>query len=177
MILQLISLQWKKAIRSVSLSRSIIANIFIGFLVVLLLSYVLLLGLALSSIISEALGIEEVIPFVNAHLFFFFLFECGYRFMLQKLPVFELENFLHLPISRSKIVHFLLVKSFISPFTIIALLLFAPFALIEIAPVYGGAFAFYWLATLVLISWTIHWLMLWFKQQYGNKIVGLLIIF
>lgn len=177
MISQLIRFQWKKAIRSVSFSRSILAKVFLGFMAVLLLGYLVLLGLSLSSIIKDALGVNSAIAFLNAHIFFFFLFECGYRFMFQKLPVIELENFLHLPISRSKIVHFLLGKSFISVFNIIALLLFTPFALMEIAPAYGAAAAFYWLATLVLISWTLHGLMLWFKQQYGNKIIGLLIIF
>lgn len=177
MILQFIYLQWKKATRSVSLNQNIIASLFLGFMLILLLGYLFLLGLALSSIIKEAVGVDEVVPFLNAYLIFYFLFECGYRFMLQKLPVFELENFLQLPISRSKIIHFLLGKSFISAFSIITLLLFTPFALMEVTPAYGATAAFYWLATLVFISWTLHWLMLWFKQQYGNKIVGLLIIF
>src|SRR5699024_4774895 len=68
-------------------------------------------------------------------------------------------------------------KSFISILSIITFILFTPFALMEIAPIYGIASAFSWLATLVLISWTLHWIMFWFKQQFGSKITGLLIIF
>ncbi len=177
MILQLLKLQWHKTIRSVSLGRSIISGLVLAFLGLMVLGYLFLLGLALSTIIEEGLGIENVINFVNAHLFFFFLFEVMYRFMFQKLPVLELENFLHLPVKKSKIIHYLLSRSFISPFTVIALLVFTPFALTEIGAIYGAVAAFYWLGTLVLISWTLHWIMLWFKQQYGNKIIGLLIIF
>ncbi len=177
MVLQFIKFQWRKVIRSVSLSRSIVAGLFLGFVALMVLGYLFLLGVMLNTVITEGLGVENAIYFLNVHLFFFFLFEIGYRFMFQKLPVIELESFLHLPVSKSKIIHYLLVRSFLSPFNIVALLLFTPFALSEIGAAYGATTAFYWLATLILISWTLHWLMLWFKQQYGNKIVGLLIIF
>lgn len=177
MFLQLLQLQWRKAVRSVSLGRSIISKLVLAFVGVIILGYLLLLGILLPYILQEGLGIENTVYFVNAHLFFFFLFEIMYRFMLQKLPVIELEKFLQLPIRKSTIIHYLLGRSFISPFNIIALFLFTPFALMEVGAAYGAGTALIWLGTLVLISWTLHWVMLWFKQQYGNKIIGLVIIF
>lgn len=177
MVWELLTLHWRKSLRSVSLGRSILSGLILTFLAVLLLAYLLLLGFSLPTILREGLGIENVIHFLNSHLFFFFLFEVIYRFMFQQLPVIELEKFLPLPIKTSTIIHYLLGQSFVSPLTIIVLLLFTPFSFMEVGPSFGTETGLVWLGTLVLVSWTLHWLMLWFKQQFGDKIIGLLIIF
>ncbi len=142
-----------------------------------MLSYLLLLGFSLKFIIEDSLRKENTIVFLNSLLVFFFLFEWIYRFMFQKLPVIELENFLHLPISKSSIIHYLLARSFISLFSIIAFLLFTPFAIMEVAIVHDSAAALYWLATIILISWALHWAMLWYKQKFGDSIIGIIVVF
>ena len=172
-----LKLQFKKLFRSLATGRSLVAGLFMGFLVLLLFSYLFLVGLALPMAIREILGVTDVIAFLNTQLFYFFLIELLYRFFFQKLVVFDLEHFLHLPISRSKIVHFLLNKSFLSPLNIIALLLFTPTAITMVYTQYGTGAAIYWLATIVCISWSLHWLMLWYKQQYGERMLGIIAIF
>jgi len=177
MIFELIRLEFLKSSRSSSFAKSLAVGIFLFFLAILLLLYVLALGLALKYIITDVIKEKDAFAFLSGTVIYFFLFEFMYRYFIQKLPVIELESLLHLPISKNKIINFLLIRSFISPMTIIALLLFTPFTVMEVAPSFGADAAVFWLGTLVLISWSLHWVMLWFKQKFDDSLAGIFIIF
>lgn len=177
MVATLIKLELLKRIRSTSFARSLTIGIFVFFLGFLLLSYLFLIGLSLNHIVKNILDQEYPILFINRCLFYFFLFELIYRYFIQQLPVIALENFLHLPISKSGIVHFLLLGSFISPLTIVALLLFGPFALTTIKDTLGAGPALIWLGSVMLTSWSAHWFMLWFKQRFEDNLMAMLLVF
>ncbi|KEO74354.1 DUF5687 family protein [Anditalea andensis] len=177
MIFELIRLEFLKASRSSSFGKSLAVGIFLFLLAIVLLLYILALGLALKYIITEVIQEEDAYSFLSGTVIYFFLFEFMYRYFIQKLPVIELESLLHLPISKSKIINFLLLRSFISPLSIIALLLFMPFTIMEVAPRFGIEAAIYWLGTLVFTSWSLHWVMLWFKQQFDDTLTGIIIVF
>lgn len=177
MFFQLLKLQFLKAIRSVSLGRKLIAGIILGIFGFLMLVNILALGIGLPLIVEKITGSEEVILVLNSWLIYFFLMEMMYRFFLQKMTVIELENYLHLPIGRSSIIHFLLVRSFLSPFNLIVLLLFVPVSIMEVIPTYGFASGMLWLLPVILTSWSVHWFVLWFKQRFGDSVIGILIIF
>lgn len=177
MVLELIRLEFLKTIRSTSFAKSALVAVFLAFLAVLLLGYVLALGLLLKMIIVKGFDKTDAYGTLASYLVYFFLFEFIYRYFVQKLPVIELERFLHLPIKKSKIIHFLLIRSFVSPLTLIAPLLFTPFAFQEVLPKFGGMAAFSWLAAVFFTSWSLHWLMLWFKQKFEDSWKGLAAIF
>lgn len=177
MFLRLFKLQVLKAVRSVSLGRKLIAGVILGFFGFIILVNILLLGFGLRTIIERLTGRADVIIVVNNYLVFFFLLEMMYRFFLQKVSVIELENYLHLPIRRSKIIHFLLLRSFVSPFNLIPILLFTPVYVDTVKEVYGTSRAIFWLLTIIMTSWSLHWLMLWFKQKYGDRVIGIILLF
>jgi hypothetical protein len=177
MVLQLIKLEMLKTMRSTSFAKSALVAIFLGFLAIVLLSYVLLLGLFLKEVIEKGFESTDAYATLTGSLIYFYLFEFMYRYFVQKLPVMELERFLHLPIKKSNIIHFLLGRSFISPLTLIAPLLFLPFAFKEVGPRFGDFAAWSWLGCVVLSSWSLHWLMLWFKQKFEDSFIGLGVVF
>lgn len=177
MVTQFIKWEILKLVRSTSYARSLLVGILLVGLGILLLSYVLLMGIALKPIIVQGLEKDDAIFFLNSILIYFFLFEIIYRYFVQGLPVLELESLLHLPITKSWIIRFLLIRSFISPLTLIPLLLFSPFAIMEIAGTAGNRAAFSWLALVLLTSWSLHWFMLWFKQRFEDSLIGVFIIF
>lgn len=176
MIFELIRLELLKISRSSSFARSLAIGVFLVILAILLLLYVLALGFAIKYIISDFLMIEDNYAFLSSVIIYFFFFEFMYRYFIQKLPVVELESLLHLPISKRKIINFLLVRSFLSPLSIIAILLFGPYAFMEVSPLFGSQAAVYWLGTIVMISWSLHWFMLWFKQKFDDTFLGLVIV-
>lgn len=150
--------------------------IFLGFLAIMLLGYLLVAGIFLGRILQELAEGQNTVQVLNSGLIFFFLMEFMYRYFLQKLPVIELESLLHLPISKKKIMHMLLGRSFFSPLSIIAMILFTPFALTEISAQHGILGAISWLGAVVFISWTLHWFMLWFKQRFEDGLIGVGIV-
>jgi hypothetical protein len=113
MVLQLVKWEILKITRSTAYARSLAVALLMLGLSILLLSYVVLMGLALEPILVQGLGKEDPIGFLNSILIYFFLFEIIYRYFVQGLPVVELESLLHLPISKSWIIRFLLIRSFI----------------------------------------------------------------
>ncbi|MDI1325033.1 MAG: DUF5687 family protein [Algoriphagus sp.] len=177
MFFELIRLQYLKSVRSTSFAKSLMTNILLGFLVVLLLGYVLGAGLLLKRIIGALAEDQDPLVVLNSYLIYYFLFEFMYRYFIQKLPVVELESLLHLPIGKTRIMHILLLRSFISPLSIISLLLFLPFSLDVVASQFGGLASGFWLGSILLTSWTIHWFMLWFKQRFEDSIIGLIVVF
>jgi hypothetical protein len=177
MVLQLFKLELLKTMRSTSFAKSALVAIFLGFLAIVLLSYILLLGIFLKEIIEKGFESPDAYATLSGALIYFYLFEFMYRYFVQKLPVMELERFLHLPIKKSNIIHFLLGRSFVSPLSLIAPLLFLPFAFKEVGPRFGELAAWSWLGSVVLTSWSIHWLMLWFKQKFEDSFIGLGVVF
>lgn len=177
MFVDFLKLQILKGVRSVSLSRNLIGSFFVALFVLLILLYVLGLAFNMKPVIEKVFGSDDPIGFLNANLLNFFVIEFMYRFFLQKVPAFELAGFLHLPVKRSTIVNFLLIRSIFTPFSFIVLILFLPFSLTELIPDYGAVGAYSWLFTLVFISWILHWLVLWFKTRYGDSLISVLVIF
>lgn len=177
MFFTLIRLQYLKSLRSTSFAKSLLTNILLGFLMLVLLGYVLGLGILLKSILDIAAPGDDHIALINSFMIYFFLAEFLYRYFIQKLPVIELESLLHLPIGKKKIIQMLLLRSFVSPLSIIAILLYLPFTVEVVSAQYGAMGAMTWLAAITLTSWTIHWFMLWFKQRFEDSLIGLFVIF
>lgn len=177
MITTFLQLEILKAARSTAFAKSVLVAVFLGILALILLSYLLVLGFFLKTILEQVITKIDPYTFLSSNLIYFFLIEFIYRYFIQKLPVFELQHFLHLPIKKRGIIHFLLVKSFISPLNLIPILVFAPFAFQEVGANYGVEAAWSWLGAILLTSWSLHWLMLWFKQKFEDSLIGLIIVF
>ena len=158
------------------MGRDLIAAIFLLIILLFLLSYIMLIAVSLPYIIRTFLEVEDAIGFLNGYIVFFFATEFLYRFFIQKLPVAELQHYLHLPIPRWKIVHFLLQRSFISLLNVVAVILLVPFTIMEVAGSHGAFSAISWLGTIVLISWSVHWMTLVFKRGIGDRMIGYLIM-
>ncbi|HYW35831.1 MAG TPA: DUF5687 family protein [Balneolaceae bacterium] len=177
MFFQFFKLQLLKAVRSASLGRKLIGGIILGIFGIIMLLNVLALGIGLKTIILKATGRTDVTQVINSWVIYFFLLEMIYRFFLQKNSAIELNHYLHLPVSRAKIIHYLLLRSFLSAFNIVVLLLFVPVYWMEVSGTYGPGPGLFWLSTIIVISWAIHWLMMLFKQEYGDRIAGILGVF
>ncbi|MDZ7771735.1 MAG: DUF5687 family protein [Balneolaceae bacterium] len=174
MIFQLFKLEVLKSVRSVSLSRNVIGGIFLAIIGFFFLINLLFLAFFLDEILVESLGAEQPAVFLNGLLFYYFVFELMVRFFMQKMPVMELEHYLHLPVRRSTLIHYLLGRSKLTPLTMLVPLIFAPFAFTEVASTWGAAGAWSWLLCLWAVSLLIHWFMLWYKQRLGSSLPGII---
>lgn len=176
MLFRLLKFRYLKAVRSVSLGRNLLGGLFLVMVGFIVLSSILAVGFGLEGII-EKFSSQSALEFINSFLLFFFMTEMIYRIFLQKSAVIELENFLHLPVGRPTMIHFLLISSFISALNIVAALLFTPFAFTEISVKYGLSGAASWLITIIVLSWSVHGFCLWFKQKYSDHLFAMIILF
>ena len=176
MISLFLRLEWLQRSRSASYERMLLTGIILAFFSVSILGFLALMGAAMDRILQELAGGGSALAFLDRFLIYFVAFEFLYRYFIQKLPVFELEKFLHLPVRRATIMHYLMARSFISPLNLVVPLLFLPFAIQHIGPTLGGWSALSWSGGLFLLSVAQHGLMLWFKQRFEDSWLGLSLV-
>ncbi|MBO3698797.1 DUF5687 family protein [Roseivirga sp. E12] len=180
MIQTFISHAWKESFRSPIWAKNLLANIFLGFVGVMLMVYAIMAGVGI------AFGLEEVVPgkdpveLINSLLLYYFFFEFMIRFFLQNVPVLSIQPYLHLPIKKSQFLHFMLRKSQVSVFNLLAIFLFAPTAIVRVGREYGALTGLLWLVMIIGMVFTIHFLGILFKKKLNdmpNLLLGMVIIF
>jgi hypothetical protein len=165
-----------KFTRSPAFSRELAKGIFMGFLALMIVGYSLGLGFALNSIITGYLKQEDSLLFVNKVLLYYFGFEFVMRYFMQNVPALDVQPYLHLPIKRSSIAHYLLSKSVIHVFNSSVFLLFAPFTFTVVAGRWGMSAALSWLGSLIIVSLALHYLIIYYKKKWDDTVTGIVIL-
>lgn len=175
-IFTLLKLATLELFRSVSFTRNLLTGLFVflvlGYFFIQLVGISIFLGL----ILRNYFDIQDIPSFLSNAAVYYLLAEFVFRFIIQKSPTLDFEKYLHLPIRRSGIVHFLLVRSLISLFSLVVIILFVPITISELSAVYGAPGATAWLGTLFFLSITTHWFILWIKQSVTGFLKGVLIL-
>lgn len=175
MVSTLLSHGWKKFTRSAAFNKEAAATVFLGIMAVMMVGYTLALGFGLNYIITEGLNQPDSFRFLNMLLLYYFVVEFVMRYMIQNVPVLDIQPYLHLPISRSRIMHFLLIKSLVHVLNFSVLLLFTPFAITVVAGKFGAGGAFNWLFSIWAMSLVLHYTVIVFKKKLDDSIWGILI--
>jgi len=176
MVATLLSHSWKKLRRSVSFTKELATSIFLGLFSLMMVGYTVALGVALEKIITNGLKQTDSFQFLNGLLIYYFGFEFMMRYFMQNMPVMDVQPYLHLPMKRSGIVHYLLIKSLVHVLNGFVLLLFAPFAFTVVAQQFGSLAGWSWLITLCLFSLCIHYIVLLFKKGFDDTLAGFLVL-
>jgi len=172
----LISHQWKQSTRSAYFEKGILIKIFIGIMLLYLVINMLVMGLFMGKIMEGAFPDDEVTLAFSRILFYYFIADFVLRFFVQPLPVLGIMPYLHLPVKRSKLFHFLLVKSSLSLFNFLPLLILIPFVLRSVLPGSENGFALYWIITVILLVFANNFLVFIAKKEYVLKPIILFII-
>lgn len=135
-LLHIITFDFKESMRSSLWHRKLIVNLFLILTFLYLAVNLLLLGVFLDDILIKVpfedidyntYGTSFVLRRLNQFLLYYFFIDFIIRYFMQKLPAMAVQPYLHLPIKRSSLVHFMLVKSIWSPFNLLHFLIFIPF--------------------------------------------------
>jgi hypothetical protein len=170
-----LSHQWKDMMRSSIWQKNLALNIILGFFILLMLFYLLIIGLFIDKILLEIKPDEDPIKLFNGILLYYFGIEFLMRFFIQSLPTLNIETYLHLPVRKSSIVHYVAGKSVFVIGNYLSWLVVVPFAFRVIAPAYSNLTAWYWLIGFILLVFTNNFLATYIKRQLVNKpmIVGI----
>lgn len=177
-IKSLIRNEWLETRRSSMWEQSLGIKIFLGIIFT-----ILFLELVAGSIML-ATGFEEIFPdddpVEKFNSFILYGFALGFlgRFLIQKVPVLSVQPYLHLPIKKSLLVHYVLGKSLLSFFNFIPIVIFIPFVIFQIAPWHTAGQVMAYLLSIMFSVLTVNFLALLFKRNFSlnNWLSGLFAI-
>jgi hypothetical protein len=168
--------QWKAFWRSKNKGGTIAAQIFMGFMVLYLLSIALFLGFMLQEIIPRVFPEKGIMLVFNGFILYYFALDFVMRIQLQDLPTLSIVPYLHLNIPRNKIVRFLNVRAVFTAFNLFPLILFLPFCSTAIARSYGPLTAAMYCVSIIGLCIFNNYLALYIKRLTTNSIYLIFIV-
>jgi hypothetical protein len=177
MIKWFIQHQWKKETRSSIWQKNIALNIVIGFFMLIMLSYILILGIFLDKILEEVVKNANADVTLSKIIIYYFIATFILRFFLQSLPAMEIIPYLHLRIKRKTIAWFMLFKSLTSFFNFIPFLLFLPFAMGYMTEEFSGFQGLIWFLAIFFFELSSNFNLIYFKRKFtlNPKIILILL--
>ena len=151
MIMHFLKLEWKQFFRSSHWQKGIAIKILMAFFALYFIVVFLGIGVGGYFILKKQFPEQDPLVLVNSFLLYVFLGDLIFRYFMQKLPVMNIKPMLTLPIKKSKIVHFILIKSSFSFFNIMSLFFYIPFAIVLINQGYDFEGVMGWLFTMILL--------------------------
>ena len=169
MLRHLFSHQWKDTFRSPVLTQSIVQTIILGLIALYFAASLLAIGYYFDKIIAEQFPGASVISKFNGLMLFYFLADLFMRFFFQRFPALHIRPYLHLPIKKSKLVHYLLIKSIPSFFSILPLFMIIPFFTKVILVEYSMVTAAAWLALMIIFILLNNFIAFYLSKSLGSK--------
>jgi hypothetical protein len=161
--------QWKETTRSTIWQRNMIANIFVGFFGLLMIAYLAMLGIFIKAILLKLFPDDDPVLIFSGVIIYYLGFDLLLRYFLQSLPTFAIESYLHLPVRKRTMVHFVVSKSIFHFLNLFGLLIFIPFGFTAVLPAQGGLAAFLWIIAIILLVLNNNFLATYFKRQLVSK--------
>jgi hypothetical protein len=170
--------EWLKTVRAKAFYKNLVVNIFFALFVVYFAAIFLFLGIQLSSILERFHALLGRTPteLINGALIYAMLAGILIRLFLQQLGTINLFAYQMLPIKRSTVVNFLLLKSLTSPLNYLTLLIVVPFAVNSVSVYYGGATAFRFVLNTVFLIWFNSLFTAFLKRRFLSSFVSFMLI-
>ena len=153
--------------------RKLFVNLFLVLTFLYLIGNLLVLGIFLDDILLKipvdgvdynTYGPSFVLRKLNRYLLYYFFIDFILRYFMQKLPAMTIQPYLHLPINRASLVHFMLVKSVWSPFNLWHFILLVPF-MAEVFENLAFPQAMGWSVGIGLLIFAMNYVLLYLKRS------------
>lgn len=168
--------QWLSALRSSYWQKSVAANLLLGVIGIYLLLNFAVIGWFADELILKIYGVSDTISLFSGLLLFYFLSDFLARFMMQKTELLDLQPYLIFPISKRKLVHYSLLKTFFSFFNLLALCLLVPYFIKVIVPSASLGFSLGWLTTVLSLVLVNNFLVFVLRRQYVQQPLILIVV-
>jgi len=166
--------------RSQNQAGNIIARIVMLLFVLYFLAMAIGAGFFMNKLIHSFFPDRNAVDVFNGFILYYFLADFLMRVQFQELPVLSIAPYLHLNITRKKIIGFLNITGLFSAFNVFPIFLFLPFISTTIAGIYGSfAVCMFAFAILSLIVFN-NYLVLYLKRKWFSNftfiLVGILVL-
>ncbi len=175
MIKQLIINHWKETRRSVIWTKNLAGSILIGFLYLVLVLNLLLIGLSFGQVFATAAPGKNPVTILNGGLLYYLLFDFILRMIFQKNQGIAIKPYLYLPVKRSTQINYLLSLSFLSIFNFLPLFFLVPFTLELVIKAYSVVRGLGWLLCFILLLLVNCFLVVYIKKSsFKNSRAGII---
>lgn len=165
---KLLGQQWKESVRNPMFQKNLAMNLLMGFFFLYMFACALLLAFMLPIMLEEVFDVAVVRAFNG-----FLLYSAGIglllRFLFQRLPLLDIKRYLHLPIKKGSLLHFVLLKTYSSFFNLVPLVLILPFFFKAVLPEHSVLASFSWLLTLLSIVLLNNQLAFYLKKEFARN--------
>ncbi len=175
MLSTFLSHQRKSFWRSRNKGGSIATQIIIGFFMLYFLVIAVGIGFGMTIFLPKIFPNQGIMTSFNGIILYYFAFDFLMRLQLQDIPTLSIIPYLHLKISKRKIINFLNAKALFSAFNIWPLFLFFPFIFIEIGGVEGPLAALMYVIAILSIMVFNNYFVLYLKRKSITNILFTLI--
>ena len=165
---------WLKSLRAPGYYKNLIVNIFMGLSVLYFLVIFVLMGFMLPKILAETAPQLDPAHTFNGAMIFIIVLALLIRFLFQPLSTINLQSYQVLPIKRSKLVNYLLLKPLLNPANYLTLSFAIPFAITGINPAYGIGGAFRFILIVIFLIWFNTLFASFLKRKFGSNILGII---
>ncbi|MEI7492248.1 MAG: DUF5687 family protein [Bacteroidota bacterium] len=165
----LVSHQWKETVRSSYWEKGLLIRILLAIMFLYVAINLVILGVFMGRIIGSAFPDDDPAWGFSLVLFYYFIADIILRFFLQPVPALSISPYMHLPVRRSSLFNFLLVKSALSLFNFIPLLILLPFVFKTMLPHSAWLYTASWLAAIILFVFANNYLAFLLKKAFLLK--------
>ena len=156
--MNLFRLQWKATFRSPQWEAKLSIKIIMGFLIVYFGGAFVLGASVIYPILFKTVLDREPLEVFNSVLLYVLFFELGVRFLLQQLPVTNIQTLILLPLSKGRVIRHILFKSVFSSINLTPLIIYLPFAISMYRDDYLFDEVFAWWSVLLLLTLCLNFL-------------------
>jgi hypothetical protein len=176
LILNLIKQEWQKSYRAQGFYKNLAVSIMLGFFVLYMAGIFLFLGFSLNEILEKANNKLNPMELFNGAMLYIMLFGLTIRFFMQQLNTFNLPPYQVLPIKRSTLINFLLLKPIASPINYFLLLVVVPFAIKSVVGYYSASVAIRFVLSFIFLAWFDSFMAAFLKRKFGSGLFSFIIV-
>ncbi|CAM4259830.1 hypothetical protein SAMN06265348_108144 [Pedobacter westerhofensis] len=162
--------QWIGFWRSRNKGGTIAAQVILGFFAIYLIGVCFLVGFVMEDLIDKFLPGRDVFTVFNGIILYYFAIDFIVRLQIQELPTLAITPYLHLNISKRKLLNFLQIRSLLSVINIFPLIIFFPFCIRNIGLEYGIFACVIYLSSIFSLVIFNNYAALYFKRVSAENI-------
>ncbi|MFT3753993.1 MAG: DUF5687 family protein [Paludibacter sp.] len=174
--MNLIKHEWRKSVRAQGFYKNLAVSLLLGIFGLYMAAVFLFLGFSLDEILEKVHNTLNPLELVNGAMLYIVLLSLSVRFFMQQLNTFNLPPYQVLPIKRSSLINFLLLKSFTSPINYFFLLIIIPFAVQSVVRYYDVSIAIRFVASFVFVTWFDSLFAAFLKRKYGHGFLSFILV-
>jgi hypothetical protein len=175
LLFDLVKQEWLKGVRSSGFYKNLTVRILLGVFVLYMGGILLFMGYSLNKVLEEVPGGTPMELF-NGAMLYLLLTGLALRFVMQQLNTVNLSSYQVLPVNRSVLIHFLLLKPLFSPANYLLLLVVVPFAVRSVSAYYSGGVALRFVVAFELMVWCNSLLASFLKRRFGSGFLSFILV-